>query len=154
MKQPMPSLSADQLAYIDEIGLLIAEGGLARSVGRVMGFLLICQPARQSAEDIQRLLGLSAGSVSNAVSLLLRLQLVERTAIPGERRLYYQLHPRGWEQLLRARLDQVRRGSELIATGIATYGSNPRLEGLHELYEKSFEAMDRIKLSQLPDNDA
>lgn len=147
-QRPQHILTAEQLAYIDQIGLLVSEGGLARSVGRVLGLLLICDPPRQSAEDMQRLLGASSGSISNAVSILLKIQLIERMAIPGKRRLYYRLHPHGWERLLQARIDQARRGQLLIEAGIARYKGNGRLEGLHEMYQKSIAAMESIRLSQ------
>ncbi len=146
MQAPQLTFNNSELAFIEDIGLLITDGGLPRSVGRVLGLLLVCEPGHQSAESIQRVLTLSTGSVSSAVGLLTKLQLVERVTFAKDRRLYYKLHPQAWQRILEARLQQVRSGISLVEKGLQLQPDNVRLQGLLDFYQQSNMLMERIKL--------
>ena len=140
------TLSVEELNYIDEIGNLIGESGLPRSVGKVLGLLLVCQPAHQSSESIQALLHLSAGSTSTATALLRRIQLINIVTFPGDRRMYYRLDPECWNRLLQLRIQQAERGAVLARKGMQMHPGNERIASLSRLYEKSIEVMKQINL--------
>jgi len=143
---PSPQLefSAAELAFIEDIGLLITSGGLPRSVGRVLGLLLVCEPGHQSAESIRQVLGISVGSVSSAVTLLTNLQLVEKVSFIKDRRIYYKLHPQAWQRMWEVRLQQIQRGVSLAQKGLELQPNNVRLKGLLDLYKLSNDIMQRI----------
>ena len=147
MSQANRALSAQEEQFIENLGMLIADGGLQRSVGRVLGLLLLCEPRHQSADDVRHALQLSTGSVSSAMTLLTKIQLVERITFPGDRRFYYQMHPDCWQRILQGRILQAQRGIAIADEGLALHGDNDRLHGMRELYDKSIIAMDAIKLS-------
>ena len=129
-------LSQEVTAFVEEFGLLISEAGLPRSVGRVLGFLMICIPKQQTAEDLQSCLQLSAGTVSTALTLLQKMGLVQRVSVTGERKLYYQQDPACWQKLLESRLRQMDQGAKLAEKGLAIRAGDNRLLAMRDLYTK------------------
>ena len=123
-------------AFVEEFSLLLSQAGLPRSVGRTLGFLLICLPDQQAAEDLQAQLRLSAGSVSTALTLLQNMGLVERVSLPGERRLYYRQDPECWQKLLEARVHQMEQGARLAEKGLLARPGDSRLLAMRDLYTK------------------
>src|SRR5688572_14171868 len=79
------------------------QTGFSKSTAKVFAFLLLCDPIEESAQDIQKALSLSVGSVSEAVNMLTRVGLVERVTVPGSRRRFYALQPHGFKQSIRKR---------------------------------------------------
>jgi DNA-binding transcriptional regulator GbsR (MarR family) len=121
-------------SFIEELGLFFKEFGLPRSTGRVLGLLLICKPNHQSAEQIQEKLRLSGGSVSGATSLLIRMGIIQRRTIAGNRRLYYELDPDCWQKLIQTRLQQMKLGTKIANKGLRFRKDDPRLLGMRDLY--------------------
>ena len=82
--------------YADEIGVYFEDKGLPRMAGRVLGWLLVCEPPHQSAEELAEALKASRGSISMAMQLLQGSGAIERHGMPGSRRTYYRLRPGFW----------------------------------------------------------
>ena len=120
--------------FIEKMGVFGIESGMPRSVARVIGYLLVCEPAYQSAESIAAKLQLSTGAVSNAVNLLQQAKLLKRVTFPGDRRYYYEFNPDGWKESLIARLQTLPRGIELANEGLKISKNNPRLEHMRDFY--------------------
>jgi DNA-binding transcriptional regulator GbsR (MarR family) len=74
--------------------------GASRMAGRIFAALLL-DPAEMSSGDLGGALGVSSGSVSTATRELIRLGLVERVGVPGERRDFFRANTAGLSQLLR-----------------------------------------------------
>lgn len=53
--------------FVEDMGGLVLVHGAPRALMRVLGWMVVCEPAEQTATDVQDTLGLSAGSVSTAV---------------------------------------------------------------------------------------
>lgn len=87
--------------------------GLPRTDGRLVGFLLVCEPPEQSSADLMRELRVSAASVSTATRRLMSLGLVERTTRPGDRASYFRLAPDGWLRLMEGESNRIRRLDQL-----------------------------------------
>ena len=51
-----------ELAFVEEFGRLLEEEGAPRIAGRILGWLLICEPPYQSFNDLVGVLGASKGS--------------------------------------------------------------------------------------------
>ncbi|HSW77575.1 MAG TPA: hypothetical protein VLG36_02150 [Candidatus Chromulinivoraceae bacterium] len=90
-------MNKESLAFIEKVGIFGAQNGTPRSVSRIIGYLLICEPAAQSAKQIQEGLHLSAGAVSNALSLLKRAGMIRPVSIGGTRSLLYEIDPKSWK---------------------------------------------------------
>ena len=67
--------------------------GMPRMNARVLGWMLICDPPRQSLGDIAVALGMSRASVSIATRLLQATGLIKRVAVPGTRGYLFELDP-------------------------------------------------------------
>lgn len=124
-----------QTTFIEQVGLH-ADIGMPRSLARVIAWLVVCEPRYQSAAEIGTTLKLSTGSVSAAVTTLVRSGIVARVTFPGQRRIYYELRPDGWQRLLRLRLQmlvEVRHvADQAIAAGGA--GADERLRSMRDFY--------------------
>jgi DNA-binding transcriptional regulator GbsR (MarR family) len=77
--------------FTEEVGLLLEKRGLPRMAGRILGWLLIAEPAYQSPSEIAEVLMASKGSVSTTVRLLTQIGLIERYIVPGERHDHFSL---------------------------------------------------------------
>jgi DNA-binding transcriptional regulator GbsR (MarR family) len=122
---------AEQQRFVEEAGLLLEDAGLSRMAGRVLGRLLICDEPYQSARELADALQASGGSISASTRTLVQFGLIERVALPGQRRDYFQIRPGGWIQLLRARLQIAQRFVALAQRGLALAGEGaPQTERL------------------------
>jgi DNA-binding transcriptional regulator GbsR (MarR family) len=107
--------------------------------GRILGWLLICNPPHQSADELAEALRASKGSISTMTRLLMQLDLVEKIGFPGERRDYFRMKPGVWAQLLQDKMSQITDLHQLAERGLALVeGDAPelhqRLRDMHDLY--------------------
>jgi DNA-binding transcriptional regulator GbsR (MarR family) len=124
--------------FADDIGLFYEQLGFPRIWGRVLGWLLVCQPDIQSAEELATALHASRGSVSMATQALIRTGMVERQTVRGDRRTYYRIRPGAWTTVFE---DQTRIATELrglAERGLILLNDEPaeqrdRMEELHDL---------------------
>jgi DNA-binding transcriptional regulator GbsR (MarR family) len=122
--------------FIEHFGVVGDDMGLPRTMTRLLGWLVVCAPPHQSAQQIQAGLQLSAGSVSTGMNELVRAGLVERLTFPGDRRTHYRIRPGGWQQLLAARtrtLAEIRRIAE-EAMNCAGDDADHRLREMRDFY--------------------
>jgi DNA-binding IclR family transcriptional regulator len=111
--------------------------GLPRMTGRVLGWLLVCDPSEQTAAQLAEALEASKGSISGATGMLIRAGLVERLHVRGERADRFRIRPEAWdEQIQDPRVGQARG---VIAQGLEALAGEPpvrraRLEELDALY--------------------
>jgi DNA-binding transcriptional regulator GbsR (MarR family) len=120
--------------FVDNMGLFGLESGIPRSVARLMGYMLICQPPQQSAIEIQKNLSMSAGAVSNALLLLQRVGLVRRVVVSGQRQLHYEIDADGWHRTIEQRFQSIPRAIKLAEAGLELYPDNPRLQSMRSTY--------------------
>jgi len=137
----MPStLSDEERRFVEDIGLILEEQGRPRIAGRILGWLLICEPPYQSFGDLVEILGVSKGSVSSMTRLLLEGGLIERVAVPGERQTFYQMAPDAWARVLSWMAARVRRMAEAAEQGLELVerlhpdADSWRLREMRELY--------------------
>ena len=122
-----------QQTFLEALGLLDHDA-LPRAATRILGWLVICEPPHQSGADLHRDLQMSAATVSTSAGLLVRVGLVDRIALPGDRKAYYRLRPDAWDQTMRRHLQlihQLRRAADaaLDASGPA---ATDRLRAMHD----------------------
>jgi MarR family len=125
--------------FVEETGLFYEQAGLPRMAGRILGWLLVCEPAEQSMAELARALRGSKASMSTMTRLLVQLGLVERTRLPGARTDHFRIRPEMWADTVKARLDTYRRGRELADRGLAALSGRPpqvraRLQSVRDMY--------------------
>ena len=126
------------VSFADEMGMFYEDLGLPRAWGRVLGWLLVCEPDSQSAEDFANVLHGSRGSVSMTTRALIRTGMVERRTIRGDRRTYYRIRPESWTALLEEQQQSTKRLRTLAERGLDLLKEEPpehrrRLEEMHSL---------------------
>jgi hypothetical protein len=83
----------DRRRYAEEFGLLYSRMGMPPAYGKLLGWLLICDPPAQSLTELVEALGLSKGSVSTGMRMLEGATLARRVVRPGQRGHAYELLP-------------------------------------------------------------
>lgn len=137
-----------KLHFVEQVGLYMEESGLPRMAGRVLGWLLICEPPVQSSAQLVQTLGASKGSISTNTRLLMGMGLIERVAVPGERGAFFQSKSRAWSLIMERRMQQIRRFREICDQGLSILGEGAegrdRLEDMRDFYlfmEEEFPVM-------------
>ncbi len=129
-------MTNDKQRYIEEVGLLLEQSGVPRMAGRVLGALLVAEPAEQSAETLADTLQASRGSISTATRYLIQLGLTERVTKPGERRDYFRCKPGAWLEMTRRGVEQLSLFRQLAERGLGLLETNdPKVRrGLEEMH--------------------
>lgn len=115
LKREHPS---DQAQFLEEMGLMFENVGMPRMAGRVFGWLLISNPPLQSSGELVEVLQASKGSISTTTRLLIQIGLIERVALAGDRRDYFQIKPNAWTQLTRQQIVRVTAFRKLAERGL------------------------------------
>jgi DNA-binding transcriptional regulator GbsR (MarR family) len=111
--------------FAEEIGLFYEGFGLPRAWGRVLGWLLVCEPDFQSAEELAAALHASRGSISMATRALIRWGSVERQTRRGDRRTYYRIQPGSWTAVVELQTQSIAKLRELAKQGLGLLNDEP-----------------------------
>ena len=112
--------------FIDASGVWISKSyGMPQMTGRVLGWLLVCDPVEQTAAQLAEALDASKGSISGATGMLVRARLVDRLHVRGERADRFRLRPEAWDEQLRDQpaTDEARA---LVSQGLEALAAEPR----------------------------
>jgi len=74
---------SEERLFADEVGVVLSGMGLPAAFGKLMGWLLICDPPQQTSAQLAQSLGLSKGSVSTGMRSLEQLGMVRRVPARG-----------------------------------------------------------------------
>jgi DNA-binding Lrp family transcriptional regulator len=135
-----------ELAFADRVGRFFArQYGLPPVTGRVLGWLLICDPPEQTAAEIAEALQTSRSAVGSAIASLENQGQILRTRAAGERADRVAFHPdaavRGLEspEEFGVMLALARHGLEVLRD--APPARRARLLGAVAFYEFLLERM-------------
>jgi len=85
----------DEFAFLDRVADFYArEYRFPPVAGRVLGYLLICQPPEQTIAELSDALLASRSAITGAVALLASYRAVRRTRSAGQRMDHVTLDPR------------------------------------------------------------
>lgn len=126
---------ADVTAFVEQMGGYFESNGLTRLAGRLLGWLLVCDPERQSSEELAAALDASSGGISTNTRLLSQFGFIERLAVAGDRRTYFRLRPNAFVAGERHRLQTMSDLQQMADAGLsALRDSAPeRSRRLHEM---------------------
>ena len=106
--------------YAEDAALILESMGMPRSSGKLLGWLLVCDPPQQSSAELATALDLSAGSVSTGTRMLENARLIQRVAVPGHRGKVYEMVA---DAMIRAvQDDRTRTMRELMERGLSVVG--------------------------------
>ena len=130
----------------DEFAVFLEGIGFPSGAGRLIVYLMICEPIRQSASDIQHALGMSVGSVSANIKILRALGTVKMSTVPGDRRRYYYIDDSSWKSVYDARILQLRKAIQVLDKVEARGGKNSRITALRSMYTNFLDAMEKLSV--------
>jgi DNA-binding MarR family transcriptional regulator len=115
-----------EITFADHAGRLYARRyGMAPMVGRLLGYLAICDPREQSIAELAEALLASRSAITGAVTTLEHLDLIRRSRAAGERM------DRIWIDLSSARstgfdVTEYQEQGDLAREGLALLADEPR----------------------------
>lgn len=87
-----------KLIFADHVGRFYAKQyGFPPVVGRLLGYLLVCEPIEQSIGDLAEALLTSRSAITGAVKMLESYHAIERTRPAGSRADLIKISPTGIE---------------------------------------------------------
>ncbi|MEV1245682.1 GbsR/MarR family transcriptional regulator [Nonomuraea sp. NPDC050022] len=137
----MTEIAPDEAEFVDRLGLFFEMVGGPRTMGRIYGWLMICDPPQQSLTELAAALGVSKPSISTVIRPMQEGGLVER--LPSSTREHrYRLTPGGFTRVLQVQLDRMGAGAEAAEFGLSVIGEGrpeqrDRLEELRDFCEFS-----------------
>ncbi|MBN1356771.1 MarR family transcriptional regulator [bacterium] len=120
-----PRNLAEKRAFIEEVGIIYEQMGMYRMAGRIIGWLLICDPPHQTAKELATILAASKGSISTIVRWLDDSGLIERLGIPGQRSTCYRIKPGAWVEIAKAKTAFHKPLKELADRGLKLLSDKP-----------------------------
>lgn len=123
--------------YAEEVGVVLARMGTTPAFGKLLGWLLICDPPKQTTAQLCEAMGLSKASVSTGMRVLEQSGLVRR--VPSQGRAHaYEMHPDAFARAIdptdkmRVFIELMQRGIDLV--GDATAPEASRLRHTRDFY--------------------
>jgi DNA-binding transcriptional regulator GbsR (MarR family) len=110
-----PTRAQDE--FIERVGRWWESGTGSRTSGRILGWLMICDPPHQSSAELAESLHVSAGSVSTQIRFMENLGIVDRVTFAGDRASYFQLKSDVWVGLMWSEIDQLKQWQEMAKIG-------------------------------------
>jgi DNA-binding transcriptional regulator GbsR (MarR family) len=105
--------------FIEEMAQFLGSYGMTPMAGRMWAWLLICEPAEQTATDIAQALQASRGAISGTARLLATAGMIRRTTRRGDRREYFSAPPEALDAFLANAGTIYRRMREIAEHGLA-----------------------------------
>jgi DNA-binding MarR family transcriptional regulator len=114
--------------FVESLEQHLVRRGLAPMPSRVWAWLLICQAAEQTAEELATALHASRGAISGAVRDLERLGIIRRSRRRGERRERFSIPVGSVRRLIASMEGVLREGREIADEGLASMTSRSPLD--------------------------
>lgn len=135
--------------FVEKIEAFFATQHLPRMAGRLLGWLLICDPPAQSAKAIGEALEMSKGTISTITRQLMQMGLVEKIGQFGARGDFYRLRPQACEKILFARQAEFAQLQDLSIQGLELLKndapeSRARLLEMKRMSEMAVEEIDGL----------
>jgi len=132
-------VTPEEAAFVEEMGQFLGSSGMTPMAGRMWAWLLICDPAEQTASDLAGELHASRGAISGTARLLTSAGMIRRSRRRGDRREYLSAPPGALQALLAGAGTSFRRFREITEDGLAVLADRPasmsaRLQEIHDAY--------------------
>jgi DNA-binding MarR family transcriptional regulator len=116
-------MSLDEAEFVDRMGLFFETIGATRTMGRLYGWLMICEPPQQSLGELAAALSVSKASVSTVARQLQEAGMIER--LPSASRQHrYRITPGGFTHVLNVQLTLMGSGIPAADFGLQLLGDD------------------------------
>jgi len=113
-------------AWIERVAAQLVPEGIPLIGGRILGYLLVCDPEERTAAELSEELEASTGSVSTNLKLLVNHGLVVRSTRRGRQAALYRADAPAWASLVRRRLEALAELRGLSASGLRLLSGDPQ----------------------------
>jgi DNA-binding transcriptional regulator GbsR (MarR family) len=142
-------VTSGESEFVEEMGQFLASLGMTPMAGRMWGWLLICEPAEQTAGEIAEALHASRGAISGTARLLGNAGLVRRTTRRGDRREYFSAPPEALDSMLANAASLYRQMRQIAERGLVAVADRPRpsrarLQEFHDVMSFVEEEVPRV----------
>lgn len=127
------------LEWVEQVAMYLARDGVPPIAGRVLGWLMVCDPPEQSAGQISAAIGASRASLTSNLRVLSSMGFLTSRTRPGERTVYYRMAEGAWAVVVRRQiagitsfLDITRKGLDLVGPDEGRAG---RVREAHATFE-------------------
>ncbi|GAA2264710.1 siderophore transport transcriptional regulator MmpR5 [Actinomadura luteofluorescens] len=125
------------LRWVERVAAFcVEEWGLPPITGRILGWLMICDPAEQSAGQIAEVIQASRASLTSNMRFLTAIGLVKKVRRPGDRVSYYRIEDDAWQKVIQRKLEGLSAFGEIADEGIDIAGGDrhrtERIKAAHD----------------------
>jgi DNA-binding transcriptional regulator GbsR (MarR family) len=107
--------------------------------GRVLGWLMICDPPEQSAAQLAEAIGASRASLTTNLRLLHSIGFLRKLTRPGEPTAYYRAEDDAFARMLQKQAESVNEFVEITRDGLGLVGPSTeraaRIRKAQELFD-------------------
>jgi DNA-binding MarR family transcriptional regulator len=115
-----------EITFADHAGRFYARRyGMAPMVGRLLGYLVVCDPHEQSISELAEALLASRSAISGAVNTLETLTLIRRYRPAGERMDRVYIDPSSSQAMGIGDVSEYREQGELAREGLRLLADEP-----------------------------
>ncbi|MFI2486105.1 GbsR/MarR family transcriptional regulator [Promicromonospora kroppenstedtii] len=125
------------LEWVERVSMYLARDGVPPIAGRVLGWLMVCDPPEQSAGQISDSIGASRASLTSNLRLLTTMGFLSSRTRPGNRTTYYRMADDAWSIVVRRQIAGMASFLDLSRDGIALAGpgNDDRVRQAHRTFE-------------------
>ena len=133
------STEEDLLHFVEDFAGVLEKSGLQLMAGRIVAYLLVCEPPHQNSAQLAKALHASRGSISTLTRHLNHTGIIELKRFPRDRSTYFQIHPDTFERMFMAQQQLLHQVTSCMAQGLELLKDQPperraRLRATHEIY--------------------
>ncbi len=121
-------MTPQESQFVEEMGQFLGSIGMTPMAGRMWGWLLICEPAEQTATEIAEALQASRGAISGTARILANAGLVRRSTRPGDRREYFSAPAEALDSMLSNAGSIYRQMRQIAERGLSAVAYRPAAE--------------------------
>lgn len=127
------------LEWVERVAMYVARDGVPPIAGRVLGWLMVCEPPEQSAGEISAAIGASRASLTSNLRLLSSMGFLTWRTQPGERTVYYRMAEEAWTVVVRQQIAGIASFLDIARDGLDLVGSDgdraTRIRQAHTTFE-------------------
>lgn len=127
------------LEWVERVAMYLARDGVPPIAGRVLGWLMVCDPPEQSAGQISTAISASRASLTSNLRLLSGMGFLTWRTRPGDRTVYYRMADDAWAVVVRRQIAGVTSFLDITRDGLNLVGPDDdrvsRIRQAHATFE-------------------
>jgi len=110
------------LEWVEQVAMYLARDGVPPIAGRILGWLMVCDPPEQSAAQISTAVGASRASLTMNLRLLTGMGFLTWRTRPGDRTMYYRMADDAWQAVVRRQIAGIASFLDITGRGLDLLG--------------------------------